>query len=239
VNTALALAYQRERGPVVPEEWRADWVALRIGLPGSYSPYTVDEVYRRMPADDDVFDGRLAVVGDCAGMYLHRNDEWIGVVRGPGVEVYDVVVDLDDLPEDGTRVPLMTLGGGRAGDTRSIVGIVRQDDGLVRVDVAASPRHGGMWRRGFPEELDGEVTIRIDADRRESPFMVTHGRDVLNGAPYDNDEARDKLGSAPAGRGVATSFPGTLRIAPVDMASCQDALDMVEYNRLGFPIVEG
>ena len=238
VNTALALAYQRERGPVVPEPWRAEWVAWRIALPGSYAPYVVNEVYRRMPPDEAVFDGRLAVVGDCAGMYLHRNDGWVGVLRGPGVDVYDVVVDLDDVPADGHRVPLMTLGGGRAGDTTSIVALVREDDGRVRVDVAASPRRGGLWRRGEPTDLDGEVTLRIDADRREGLFGVTHGRDVLNGAPFDNDEARDKLGQAPSGRGVATRFPGRLRVDPVDMSACHDALDQVRYNRLGFPIVD-
>jgi hypothetical protein len=132
----------------------------------------------------------------------------------------------------------MTLGGGRAGDTTSIVALARGDDGRVRVDVAASPRFGGMWRRGEPLDLDGEVTLRIDADRREELFGVTHGRDVLNTAPFENDEARDKLGQAPGGRGVATRFPGRLRVDPVDMSACRDALDQVRYNRHGFPLVD-
>jgi hypothetical protein len=235
VNAALALSYQREKGPVVPEEWRAEWVGWRVDLPGSYSPYLVDEVWRRMPRDRDVFDGRLAVVGDCAGMYLHRDGDWLGIERGPGVDVYDVVVDLDDLPEDGRRVPLMTTGG----DNTGIVAIKRLEDGRVRVDVARSPRLGGVWRQGAPVELSGEVTIRIDADTREAPMEVTHGRTVLNGTAIENNEARDLLGQAPPNRGVATRFPGRLRIEPVDPVACRRAMELVDYNRLGYPIVEG
>ncbi|HKH05814.1 MAG TPA: hypothetical protein VKA65_11665 [Acidimicrobiales bacterium] len=235
INLALALSYQRERGPVVPEEWRAEWVGWRVNLPGAWSPYLVDETWRAMPRDRDVFDGRLAIIGQCSGLYLHRNDDWIGVERGPDVGVYDIVVDLDDLPEDGSRVPLLTLGRRET----SIVGIVRVDEDRVRVDVAAPPNAGGLWRRGPPVELSGEVTIRVDADPRQAPFAVTHERTALNWAPFANDEAKDLLGAAPPGRGVAMRFPGRLRVETPDMSVCWDALDTVRYDRRGDPIVDG
>ena len=38
VNPALALEYQRERAPNVPESLRAQWSGLRASLPGSYEP---------------------------------------------------------------------------------------------------------------------------------------------------------------------------------------------------------
>jgi hypothetical protein len=235
VNLALAMAYQRERGPVVPEEWRAEWVGWRVNLPGAWSPYLVNETWRAFPRDRDVFDGRLAIIGQCSGLYLHRNDNWIGVERGPDVGVYDIVVNVDDVPDDGRRVPLLTLGKRET----SIVALVRVDADHVRVDVANSPRGGGgLWRRGAPVELSGEVTIRVDADRREPPFTITHGRTVLNGATFGNDEAKDLLGAAPAGRGVETRFPGRLRVDTPDMSTCWDAYDLIRFTRQGWPIVE-
>jgi hypothetical protein len=234
VNLALAMAYQRERGPVVPEELRAEWVGWRVNLPGAWSPYLVNETWRAFPRDRDVFDGRLAIVGQCSGLYLHRNDDWIGVERGPDVGVYDIVVDLDDVPNDGRRVPLLSLGRRDV----SIVALMRVDEDHVRVDVAAAPKDGGMWRQGPPVELSGEVTIRVDADRREAPYTITHGRTVLNGASFSNDEAKDLLGAAPPGRGVALRFPGRLRVETPDMSTCWDALDLVRYTRQGWPIIE-
>ncbi len=37
-----------------------------------------------MPKNRDVFDGRLAIIGHCRGMYLQRNGKWMGISRGPG-----------------------------------------------------------------------------------------------------------------------------------------------------------
>jgi hypothetical protein len=235
VNLVLGLSYQREKGPVIPEEWRAQWVGWRLDLPGAYGPYLVDETWRVMPRHKDVFDGRLAIVGDCSGMYLERNHQWVGIVRGPRVDVYDVVVDLDDLPTDGSRVPLMTLGRAR---NASIVAMVRVDEDHVRVDIGRSPRFGSGWSQGPEFKASGDVTIRIDGDRREPPFSVSYGRVVLNSLSFDNDDRRDVLGQAPAGRGVATRFPGRLYIDTPDLSACRKALDMVEYDKSGNPILE-
>ena len=37
-----------------------------------------------MPRNRDVFDGRLAIIGHCRGMYLQRDGKWVGIARGPG-----------------------------------------------------------------------------------------------------------------------------------------------------------
>lgn len=235
VNVVLGLSYQHEKGPVIPEEWRARWVNWRLDLPGAYSPYMVDELWRAMPRHKDVFDGRLAVVGDCAGMYLERDDKWIGVERGPGVDVYDIVVDLDDLPEDGSRVPLITMGHP---PNASVIAILRVDEDRIRVDISRPHRMGNGWRQGTPVELSGEVTLRVDGDRREIPYEVTYGRAVLNGSSFDNDEHRDILGQAPGGIGVATRFPGDLRVEAPDMSGCRQAIDMVRYNKMGYQILD-
>lgn len=235
VNLVLGLSYQREKGPVIPEGWRAEWVGWRLDMPGAYPPYLVDDQWRFMPKNRDVFDGRLAIVGDCRGMYLQRDGRWVGITRGPAVGVYDVTVDLDDVPDDGRRVPLLTTGRGNA---TSIIAVIRLDEDTVRVDIARSQREGSGWHQGTPIELSGEVTIRIDGDRREVPYSVAYGRIALNGASFANDDRRDLLGQAPGGRGVATRFPGRLRVEPVDLSACRDALDLVRYNKAGFPILE-
>ena len=46
------------------------------------------------------------------------------------------------------------------------------------------------------------------------------------------------MGQAPGGRGVATRFPGQVRVEPPDQSACREALDLVRYNKAGFPIVE-
>jgi hypothetical protein len=175
------------------------------------------------------------VIGDCAGMYLERDGKWVGIERGPGVDVYDVVVDLDDLPDDGSRVPLMTMGRGA---NSSVIAILRVDDDTVRVDISRPHRAGYGWRQGTPIDLEGEVKLRIDGDRREVPYSVSYGRAVLNASSFDNDDRRDLLGQAPGGQGVATRFPGELRIEAPDMSGCRKALDLVRYNKAGFPIVD-
>jgi len=134
---------------------------------------------------DDVFDGRLAVIGDCDGTYMRYRGRWLGVERGPEVGVYDLRLDLEDLPEDGSRVPLITLGRDK---WRTIVAIRQLDDGEVRVDVTEPARKGWDWQLGEPIELSGEVTLRVDADRPAPPSMVTDGRTVLNGALLESDD---------------------------------------------------
>jgi hypothetical protein len=222
-NTALALSYQRERGPVVPEAWRAQWVDWRLSLPGAYEPRLLP---RRSPfLPGDTFDGRLAIVGRCDGMYVRVGDKWLGVERGPGVGVHELRVDLDRLPTGG-RYPLVTLG---SGSSRTIVAIERLDGERVRVDVSDPP--GGStrgWHAGDPVALDGEVTVRVEADARSSPTMILHGRQVLNGTPVDVSDERPRYGRAPGGYGVAEAYPGGVSLAPYRPDICREAYALAD-----------
>ncbi|HEY8526975.1 MAG TPA: hypothetical protein VIL48_18530 [Acidimicrobiales bacterium] len=220
-NTALALSYQRERGPVVPESWRAQWVDWRMSLPGAYRPYLLPERWVWLPGI--AFDGRLAIVGDCDGMYVRVGDQWLGVERGPRVGVHELRVDLDRLPTGG-RYPLVTLG---ADERMTIVAIERLDEERVRVDVSDPPIASGPsrgWNLGDPVELSGEVTIRVEADARVAPSMVLHGRRVLNGSPLATGRALPRYGRAPAGYGVDTAYPGGVELAPFEPDVCREAL---------------
>ncbi|HEX6236845.1 MAG TPA: hypothetical protein VFZ68_06610 [Acidimicrobiales bacterium] len=214
-NTALALSYQRERGPVVPEPLRAEWVSWRARLPGDQAPMIVD-ADAALP--DTAVEGRLAIVGDCQAMYVRVGRDWKGVERGPAVGVHDLEVDLDAL-SDGERVPLITLG---SEDDLTIVAIRRLDDEWVRVDASRPPASGGGWRLGLPARLSGTVALRVDADPREPPGLVTHGRQVLLATPLDASDPVPAIGRAPEGQGVVTRYPdGAVRAVPTDRDVCR------------------
>lgn len=229
-NTALALSYQRERGPVIPEEWRAEWISWRTSLPGAYPPITVDRDLPILP--QRAFDGRLAIIGECDGMYVRVGKEWQGVERGPDVGVYDLEVDLDAL-RDGERVPLITLGRGAR---MTIVAIRRLDDEWVRVDASRPPGTAGGWRLGSPTRLSGTVTLRIDTDVREPPNLVTHGRQVLLRARLGAARATPVVGRAPRGHGVAPRYPdGAVTLVPAEHHLCRSVHPGADDERSGGP----
>ncbi|HLM64920.1 MAG TPA: hypothetical protein VK306_11530 [Acidimicrobiales bacterium] len=214
-NLALALEYQHERGPVVPEAWRADWVRWRVALPGAPSPVSVDRDDRLPP----VADGVLAVVGDCDGLYVGVRDRWLGVERGPGVGVHDVRLDVDDLPV-GDRLPLLTF---RTDGQSTVVGIVRLADGTVRVDVLPAEWTDADWQLGVPAELDGTVTLQASADPRQLTANLQHGGTVLNATALPSGSDEVTIGEAPDREGVARSLPGVEAVRP-DRSLCEEAL---------------
>jgi hypothetical protein len=176
----------------------------------------------RVGVDDPlprIADGALAVVGDCDGLYLGMWDTWRAVERGPGVGVYDVEVDLDRLSQ-GERAPLATFG---EGDDSLVVGIVRLDDERVRVDILLPAFYEVGWRLGDPVELDGQVTLRLNADDRDPPATVRVGDRALNGTPLPPDMPIT-LGTAPDRPGVEAAYPGTVRPVPADQAVCRELL---------------
>ena len=217
VNVALALEYQRERGPNVPESVRADWSSLRASLPGSYEPLEVSPAAPWLP--ESAFDSRMAVVGECDGLYVRFEDEWRGLERGPAVGVYDLRVDLDDLPAE-ERVPLITLGDG---PTRSVVAIRRVGDGLVRVDVSRLTGTSGGWDLGFPVAAEGEVIVRADGDFRERDRDVSIDDEVAHSGPLPTDTEMPRVGRAPPGLGTAVAFPGDIELLEPDMSLCDRA----------------
>jgi hypothetical protein len=218
VNLALALEYQNERGPVVPESWRADWIDRRLDLPGAPRAETVglDQAF------PPVADGGLLAVGDCDGLYVGVRDRWLAVERGPGVGVYDVAVDLDDLPT-GDRFPLLSYGGDGAQAT--VVGVVRTGESTIRVDVLLPESYDADWVLGIPTDLDGRRTLRVVGDRRQPTGNVVHGTTLLNvqSLPVVDDPVH--LGQAPERPGVAAQWPGDVRQVPADAPLCRAALD--------------
>jgi hypothetical protein len=201
VNLALGLEYQRERGPVVPEAWRAEWVSWRLDSPGAPTAQSIG-------LDDPfppVADGGLLAVGDCDGLYIGMRDQWLAVERGPGVGVFDLRVDLDDLPI-GDRFPLISYGA--TDKQATIVAVVRTDDDTIRVDVLLPDFFETDWDLGQPVDLSGEVTLRVVADPRQKVSNVWHDTRLLN--PVNLPPAREPInpGSAPDRPGVVGEWPG-------------------------------
>jgi hypothetical protein len=224
-NVALALEYQRERGPAVRESWRADWVSWRASLPGAHEPMRVDR-------DDqlpEVADGTLVVVGDCDGLYVGVEDKWRAVERGPGVGVHDLAVDVDELP-GGRRVPLVTVQDGRRS---TVVAVVRTADHEVRADVLGPEPSGGgeaEWQLGTPVDLGGRVTFRVSTDPRQPTANVAVGDRVINPAQLPQDEGdedlRVRVGESPDRPGVAAAMPPSadLERVPADRSACERVL---------------
>ena len=216
VNLALALEYKYERGPVVYQDLRADWVRWRLALPGAPEPVRVDRGTPLPP----VADGALVVVGDCDGLYVGVDDRWWGVERGPGVAVHELAVDLARLPTGG-RVPLATFG---TGDESTVVAATRLADGAVRVDVLQPAFFELDWAEGTPVDLDGTARLRIDTDPHQGSHGVYHGRSHINGNGILAD-GPVTLGRAPARDGVATRYPGPVTAVDPDVSICRDAID--------------
>jgi hypothetical protein len=218
VNLALALEYQRERGPAVPDDWRAEWVGWRVDSPGAPQPIQIDRD-DRLPAASD---GALLVVGDCDGLYVGVRDDWLAVERGPGVGVHDLRVDLDRAPM-GDRVPVLTFG---RGDDATVVALVRLSDDTARVDVLG-PGADRPWLEGLPRDLEGELTLRVTDDRRQPANNVyRHDGLVLNLVyqPVGDGATEVMLGEAPDRPGVAGSYPGGVERITPDTSVCRAAL---------------
>ena len=217
VNLALALEYQRERGPVVPEAWRADWVRWRLDLPGAPEADTVG-LDQDLPP---VADGGLLAVGDCDGLYVGVRDRWLAVERGPGVGVYDLAIDLDDLPI-GERFPLLSYGA--ADGQATVVGVVRTDEATIRVDVLLPEFYESDWDLGIPTELDGPVTLRVVGDPRQPTGNVLHGTTLLNRQNLPGITAPVRIGRGPARPGVGDRWPGSVREVGAEDGLCRDAV---------------
>jgi hypothetical protein len=221
-TVGLGIVHQRERAAIVPEEWRAELFRWRVDLPGGSAPIITVPTSgwgHRLP---EAADGTVAVAGDCLGMYVRVGETWNGVSRGPGVGVYDLRVDLDQLHDrpPWERVPLIVFGDDR---DAGIVALRRLRDGRIRVDVDNAGSNG--WIAGFPAELAGEVTIRVSIDPLAPSPAVTVGRTVLNDAGIGNLGARPSVGRLPTGVdrvGLADRYPGDVRRSRYDKDLCRD-----------------
>jgi peptidoglycan/LPS O-acetylase OafA/YrhL len=218
-NTAMALEYQRERGPAVPEWRRSAWIKARATLPFSKEPA---EVPLRFPLPEDTWDGRLGVVGDCDALYVRVGDNWLGVERGPSVGVYDLRVDLHalvDLP-DGQRAPLLTLGSGY---DATVVAVTRTTGNRARFDVWSGAEQG--WDTWMPQDIHGVVNLRVDTDRYQPPNQITHDGATVYAGAIPRSDAFALVGEGPELPGLVDTYPGDIALTPNDRSICHAVTD--------------
>ena len=143
------------------------------------------------------------------------------VERGPAVDVYDLRVDLDVLPDD-ERVPLMTLG---EGPTEAVVAIRRVGDGQVRRRVLPPGTSGaGAWAsrpRCQARSPCASTPISASGDR-----WVSVGATCCTAARCPPDTETPEIGRFPAGYGSATRFPGEIEQIVPELSLCERAVDL-------------
>jgi hypothetical protein len=217
-TVAMALEYRHERGPGLGQADRTEWVRARATAPLS-SP-NVTELDEGAPLPAVAFDGLHAVVGDCDGVYVRVGGGWVPAERGPGVDVFDITVDLDALDrldDDATRAPLVTMGSGYGA---VVVAVTRTSDDEVRVDVWDGPNRG--WRTGAAQPLTGEVTIHVEGDRRTAPNAITSGDVYLYSEHVSAPRSGGyRIGAAPEIPGVAARYPGAITLDEPDRSICR------------------
>ncbi len=222
-SLGLGIVHQRERGPVVPEEWREQLFGWRVAMPGQRPPvvYVGESPWARLP--DDAGDGTVGVFSDCDGVYVRVGDTWRGVSRGPRSGVHDVRVDLDAIAErpEWRRIPLAVFG---EGSDAGIVALRNLPDGRVRVDVDSA--RSVFWREGYPVALEGEVTFRIDLDPLVDGPTVTVGGTVLHDRYIAGRDADLTVGELPTNTlrpNLDDQYPGDVeRVLRYDDDLCRD-----------------
>lgn len=220
-NLAMALQYQRERGPMVTEATRAEWVGLRANLPFAKVPDLVD---LGDPLTSMTWESRVAVVGDCDGVYIRVDERWQPVERGIDVGVYHLRLDADalDTLEPGQRAPVVTIGRGR---DASVVAVARDVPGQMRVDVWAGPEEG--WDAGRATDVEGTIELQVVADRYTPPNAVYLDDEVMyyGRIPRTSYYAPAFVGQAPEDDtppGVADRYPGDIELVPTDHSVCDE-----------------
>lgn len=175
VVTNVAISLPTERLAWGGSETR-DYIELQrsvgelIGRPITENVRFGDELPAHGPAD------QLLVLGDCEGLYVstgERDRPWVAVERRP----VDLLVTINEPPEDLGRVPLLTVGDS---EPRSVVLIEGGRPGQVRFRVAEPflPTVGD-WQ----EAEEGKTyRVRITADTgRHEAAVEFDGREALYG----------------------------------------------------------
>lgn len=192
-NVGLATVYQRVRAPNPAPELVAGLVEARMAIGAEPDVVRADALPPRADRDD------LAVVGDCAALYVwdgspvgeFRRDAWTPVERTRRAGHVRVRVQLGELHE-GRRYPLAaTRGGesvtawlGRVGD-EVVAGVDVPTGGVTSsaVDVGDRP-----WFDVVIDRYLGEAVVRVDG-RKLVSTAIGRGRapEVVLGRPTGTD----------------------------------------------------
>jgi hypothetical protein len=190
VNVAIGLQYQREVAPGAPGRSRAEWLEWQARL----GP---DPRFVRLPADAPLPSGdhigRVAVIGDCGGLYRSTGGDWQPIEGSPVTGHFDLDVSLMR-PVNRQVLPLLEGGTGRDARVAVYLGVT---DGraspVLTIDMPEEhsrfvednsfPLRPGAsrnlhiivdWRIGFIEIRDADADHVLLSIAHELPHVPVH-----------------------------------------------------------------
>lgn len=210
---ALALEYQRNLAPLVPDGLRHQYVAwqwdvadaLGVGHPGVRR---VDRLGPVGPRDS------LAVLGDCDAVYGSDGNEWRAVERTAAAGHFRLGVRFPET-ERGTRQPLVVVGDG---PDRWTIEVQSLGAGRAVLAIPGRPAQG----TAFSFTPGSESVLDVVMDPQLGELRVVRNGRVLLGAGYENTVT----GPTPVTFGAdpgdpAARFEGRIRDLPVQPTFCR------------------
>lgn len=221
-NFGLALVYQREISPFVPDSERAAFIRFQYALDERLPGGPRGEVRAGPTLPRPLPTGTLFIVGDCDGVYWSSGAEWFPVERTPATGRFPLEVVFPDR-SPGTRETLLAAGPPGAQD-RLGVEYLREDRVRFWFD---SPRLEREILRE-PHEIDpGHVTdLEIVYDAALERLGVTlDGQSVLGAV---TGLAPGPIAVVGADPGDGLDFSGRARLRAVTPDFCRDLVDARE-----------
>lgn len=176
-NTGLALQYHREIAPGPTEAQRIQWVRTqaRAGARHELLQLPSDAA---LPGGQPV--GRLAVTGDCDGLYRSNGTVWYRLESSTGGGRAVLHLDHRDAGDGGARVIARRRGGD--GEVRVVLapspGGVRF--AVERVDAAGTTTAGAGPELAFPPGARLEVQLTLDHHTGEALVVDRDGQRLLD-----------------------------------------------------------
>jgi len=215
-NSSLALRYQREFAPFVPEELRAELVAFQQDVDRRLGDATVDNVRSGDALPERQSEGDLFIVGECDGLYWSDGGRWFAVERTNATGRFHLRLEFTRRPH-GTREPIVA----NRDDPGTAVVVEHLDDDRIAF---AKVGGDGSFTRGpaVPIETGRTYDVEVVLDRRMPELFVSLEDRFVLGGEYSSTTDEFTLGRNPVGSPVAARFSGDVENRPLSRRVCED-----------------
>jgi hypothetical protein len=226
-NFSLALVYQRSLAPLVPEQFRAEFIGFqqdldqRLGHDHPTGVRTGQELPRPGP------EGDLFIVGHCGGLYWSDGSRWAPVERTKATGRFHLRVRFPDRPSQ-TREPLLASISPE-GSHVIFVEYLNRD----HVVFAHGTRGSDAVGKGISVPIKNGHTYNVDLvlDRRVSEVGVwLDGRFVLGGSYSSSSNDAFTVGRSTFGDATVARFTGIISNIAVRAPVCRDLRDRLDSS---------